>query len=188
MIASPRRSPLRSPSLLAAAAALAAATALTACTPSGELPGPTTSASPSASESPNASPSPSPSASAVGADEERAANLADAVTSGNTAAIEGYLSDPTRVLIAASEADGQYSPVDAVLAVDYVQPGVGSWEFSPEESVLAVFAGNPYYGEFFTDDAVVGISDAGAVIAFVPAGPKIGTIFMSIDEALISDY
>lgn len=187
MTASPRPTALRH--LLVIAGIAVAATALAGCAPGAGTPGSTT---PPASESPSTpdggeSPEPTPTTSGD-TTEEMAANLADAIASGNTAAVEGYLTEPTRVVIAASEADMQYSAVDAVLALDYVQPGVGTWDFELPNDVLDGYAANPYYGEFFPEDAIVGRSDTAAVVSFVPNGDRIGTIFMSIDEALITDY
>jgi hypothetical protein len=194
MSASPSRSTparfLRSAPLLVAV--VLAVLALTACDPASVLPGP--SGSPSASESPTASGSPTPDPTPTGSSgtvvsPEMTQNLADAISSGNTAAVEGYLADPTRVVIAASEADGPQSPVDAVLSLDYVQPGVGFWDFQLDPQIVDTYAANPYYGEFFPDDVIVGRSDTGAVVAFVPsASDRIATIFMSIDESLIIDY
>jgi hypothetical protein len=191
MTASPRP-PLSRPfaRVLALAAGLvAAAMVLTACAPDPGMSGPISR--PSASEGPDdpddgESPEPSstPTGAAHGSDME--ADLADAIASGNTAPIEGYLTEPTRVVIAASEADMQYSAVDAVLALDYVQPGVGTWDFDLEPAVVDGYATSEYYGDFFPDDAVVGRSDSGAVVSFVPNGALIGTIFMAIDESLIT--
>ncbi len=171
--------------------ALAVTTAmLTACAPDANAPLPTPSASSSPTTGgadPSATPSPDATGGSSGAiDDERADNLAAAVSSGNTAAIEGYLTTPTRVVIAASEADLQYDPIDAVLAIDYVQPGVGVWTFEVDAATLASYAASPDYGAFFPSDAIVGVSDAGAVISFVPTGTQIGTVFMAIDESLIT--
>ncbi|MFT4029300.1 MAG: hypothetical protein QM675_05445 [Protaetiibacter sp.] len=184
----------RIPPLLAAAALGALALAGCAIWP---LPG--TTSSPSASESelpmpcctPTPTPDPTESTEPTGTavSPDMAQNLADAVSSGNTAAIQGYLADPTRVVIAASEADSLNDPVDAVLSLDYIQPGVGVWDFGLDAEVIAGYAGNPYYGEFFPEAAIVGRSDANAVVSFVPDDSgTIGTIFMSIDEAFLTDY
>jgi hypothetical protein len=193
MTASPRSTPARPPRALLLLAGLAVvAVALTACAPDAATPAPTTpAASGTPSDSPDdESPEPTPSSSGGthGGDSAMSADIADAVSSGNTAAIEAYLTEPTRVVIAASEADMQYSAVDAVLALDYVQPGVGTWDFALSAGVVDGYAASPSYGQFFPVDAIVGRSDTGAVVSFVPNGNRIGTIFMSIDEGLITDY
>ena len=167
-----------------------AAVTLVACAPdpavSEPTKQPTASDTPSAPSSDDEIPEPSSTPSSGAHDDGLTANLADAMSSGNTAPIEDYLTEPTRVVIAASEADMQYSAVDAVLALDYVQPGVGTWDFELPEAVIDGYQASEYYADFFPDDAIVGRSDAGAVVSFLPNGALIGTIFMAIDESLIA--
>lgn len=152
----------------------------------GPPPTPAASGTPTASEQPT--PDPQESASRAPEPSGLAERLADAISSGDTAALERYVSEPTRVVIAASEADVRYSAVDAVLALDYVHPGVGVWDFDLSPAVLAGFAAHPAYAEFFPEDAVVGRSDSGAVVSFVPNGELVGTIFMAMHESLIAEY
>ena len=185
-------SPSRTTSLAARAALAATAAALlpvtlTACAPT-EPTSASTSPAASEPETPDDGPSsPAPSVDPSGGHEgDMATDIADAISSGNTAAIDDYLTEPTRVVIAASEADVQYSAVDAVLALDYVQPGVGTWDFALDAAVTDGYAASSSYGTFFPDDAIVGRSDAGAVVSFIPNGDRIGTIFMSIDEAFLA--
>ena len=166
------------------------AATLVACAPSDTAdpvsPGESSSATPGAGdETPTAAETPSDEPDAA-VDAE--ALIATAFTTGDTATLETLLADPTRVVIAASEADGQYSPIDALISLDYVQPGVGFWDFELDQMIVDVYRGNPYYGSFFPSDAVVGRSDTGAVVAFVPAGESYATIFMSIDEGLVTSY
>jgi len=191
MTASPR--PTSSRALARAVAPLAALSAiavmLAGCGPDPALSEPTTVPTASAAPStPSDGESPDPSATPTGSSHDGGmeADLADAMSSGNTAPIEGYLTEPTRVVIAASEADMQYSAVDAVLALDYVQPGVGTWDFALPSDVIDAYRGSEFYGDFFPDDVIVGRSDSGAVVAFLPNGALIGTIFMAIDESLIT--
>lgn len=186
----PVPAPLTARVLAPIAAILLAGAALAGCASGDDVPEETIApvdASPSdETPEPSTQPSDGTGADAPTPDEERALDLEGAVASGNTAAIEHYLTDPTRVVIAASEADMQYDPVDAVLAIDYVQPGVGVWTFDLDDALLASYAASTSYGQFFPANAVVGVSDSGAVISFVPNGAKIGTIFMSIHESLIT--
>lgn len=174
---------------LVAGLALVAVT-LTACGVDPALSEPTNR--PTASDAPSApsddEESPEPSSKPTGSSHDGGieGDLADAISSGDTAPIEDYLTEPTRVVIAASEADMQYSAVDAVLALDYVQPGVGTWDFALPASVIDGYRASEYYSDFFPDDVIVGRSDSGAVVAFLPNGALIGTIFMAIDESLIT--
>jgi len=191
MTASP--SPTSLPSLPRALLVLAglavAATALTACgtdpavsEPSGAPTASDTPSTPSDEQNPDPTSSPSGSSDEGGLQAE----LAEAMTSGNTAPIEGYLTEPTRVVIAASEADLQYSAVDAVLSLDYVRPGESPWDFELPSEVIDGYRASEFYGDFFPDDVIVGRADSGAVVAFVPNGALIGTIFMAADESLIT--
>jgi hypothetical protein len=191
MLASPRpTTALRSTRHALAVAAFAVAVAvLSGCTadadtdPAGQPPA---SESPAASDDPSTAPDPTdtstPAAPSV------SEQLAEAISGGNTTPIEDFLTDPTRVVIAASEADMEYSKVDAVIALDYLRPGEGTWDFALDTAVVDSYAANPYYGEFFTDDATVGRSDAGLVVSFVPSGELISTIFMAAHESLLTDY
>lgn len=190
MTASPSSSGRLTRAMLAFAG-VAVAVTLVGCSADAVSPPPT---APSASDTPSTpsdDESPDPTSTATGSSNGSggmSGDLADAMSSGNTAAIESYLTEPTRVVIAASEADMQYSAVDAVLSLDYVQPGVGAWDFDLASDIVDAYEANPSYGDFFPGDAIVGRSDTGAVVSFVPNGDRIGTIFMSIDEALITEY
>ena len=180
MPASPSSTPTTRAVLALIGIALAG-TVLTACTPGDASPAPSEPTVSDGPSEPAASddPEPTPSASTpTSGPAEMAQNLADAMSSGNTAAIEDYLTEPTHVVIAASEADMQLSAVDAVLALDYLQPGVGTWDFDLAPDVLESYAANPYYGEFFPVEAIVGLSSADGVVSFIPNGDRIGTIFM----------
>lgn len=190
MSPSPRPSKLTATRYAVALAALAFAVGLSACSADASADPPET---PTASGSPSAasqepSPDPEASGSPTAEPDGLAEQLADAMSSGDTASLEAQLSEPTRVVIAASEADVRYSAVDAVLALDYVQPGVGTWDFALSPAVIDGYAAHPSYGEFFPDDAIVGRSDVGAVVSFVPNGDLVGTIFMAIHESVIVEY
>ena len=111
--------------------------------------------------------------------------MRDAISSGNTEALEGAFTDPVRVVIASSEADSQLAPLDAVLALDYVQPGVGTWEWELTEAEIDGYRASVYYAALFPDDVIVGRSSEGPVVAFSPAGATIHTILMAIDEELL---
>src|SRR5690606_1411251 len=143
MTPSPRPSPPPGTRCALALAALAVATGLGACSPdaaAGPPETPTASGTPSAAASEETTPGPQASASPTPEPDGLAAELAAAVSSGDTAPIEALLSEPTRVVIAASEADVSYSAVDAVLALDYIQPGVGVWDFELAPTVVAGYA------------------------------------------------
>lgn len=113
------------------------------------------------------------------------ADLSAAVSSGETDALDAAFTDPVRVVIASSEADSQVSALDAVLALDYVQPGVGTWEWDLPSTTLDGYRASEYYGDFFPADVIVGRSSEGPVVAFSTSDGKVHTILMAIDEQLL---
>ena len=90
-----------------------------------------------------------------------------------------------RVVIASSEADGMVGPVDAVIALDYIHPGAGTWEWNLPEATIAGYRASEYYSDLFPPDVIVGRSSEGPVVAFSPDGDRIDAILMAIDEQLL---
>ena len=168
-------------------AALTLLAVLTACSAGTAEPTPSPRGTDASTPSPTseAEPVEEPSAPAVDSGELLRANVRDAISSGNTEALEGTFTDPVRVVIASSEADSQLAPLDAVLALDYIQPGVGTWEWDLTEAEIDGYRASVYYGALFPDDVIVGRSSEGPVVAFSPAGATIHTILMAIDEDLL---
>jgi len=136
--------------------------------------------SPTATETPT--PSPSVTATAVPtasptatisppAEDARAANFVDAMTSGNTAALEGELANPIFVAQAATGCCGDVDPVTATNLLDYVNPGSGAtWNFAIDEATLADYRSGEY-AEYFPPQAIVGQSSDGFLVSFIPAAP-----------------
>jgi ABC-type glycerol-3-phosphate transport system substrate-binding protein len=173
--------------IAAGAAAFSLLAALTACAAD----------APSDSSEPSGSPAPRESASPLAEPEEEATalavdtaallreNLSTAISSGDTDALEVAFTDPVRVIIASSEADNQVSALDAVLALDYIQPGVGTWEWDLDAATIDGYRASDYYADFFPVDVIVGRSSEGPVVAFSPAGERVDVILMAIDEDLL---
>jgi len=144
----------------------------------------TPSASPSGSAS--ATPTPTATESLPPEPDARAANFVDAMTSGNTAALEGQLATPIVVILVASECCGPVSPVEAITNLNYVNPGSGAtWNFAIDESTLASYRSGDY-GIYFPAEALVGLSSDGYVVSFIPAsaGGVIETLFIGGAAAL----
>lgn len=171
----------------AGVAALAMLGSLTACAPgisSGPLE-PDDSESASASAPPLAEPAEEPTEAAPDPVALLRTNLSTAISNGNTDALEVAFTDPVRVVIASSEADSQVAPLDAVLALDYIQPGVGTWEWDLSEATIDGYRASEYYSDFFPVDVIVGRSSEGPVVAFSPNGERVDVILMAIDEDLL---
>ena len=111
---------------------------------------------PSPSATPTATPAPTATESVLPERDTRAANFADALTSGNTAALEQELANPIVVILVATECCGPVSPVEAINNLNYVNPGSGAtWNFAIDESTLANYRSGEY-GSYFPAQALVG--------------------------------
>jgi hypothetical protein len=178
----------RSIALIPAIAALALL--LTACGPGSD---PEPSLTPAdASETPSAVPTPieTPVESdpdAIPADMR--ANIIDAMNSGNTAALDGYLAASVHITYAASEYEGDVS--DHVLIVNdltEVTSPTATWDFDLPASVVEGYAafGYPAYADDFPAGALVGRSSEDKVVSFVVADGLITRILLALDESALS--
>lgn len=180
--------PRSSASLVALAAGLAAAgLALAACTP-GSPPDDSPSPGPTVVVTPSETPMPVETDGGTGAsDAQLRANVVDAMNSGNTAAIEGYLAASVHVTYAASEYEGDVT--DPALVVQNLTaltgPGI-TWDFDLPAATLDNYANNPghypSYADDFPEGALVGRSSARAVVSFAIAGGQITRVFIALDE------
>ncbi len=157
---------------------------ISGCSP--PAPAATISASPPPSPSAaTASPSPSatPSPSAVD-DTAARESLADSISSGNTAALASWVTDPVMVTIAATEFSEPRTPDQAAADVGYVVDLAATWNFAlPEATIDTYRAGS--YSAYFPPGVLVGLSSTGSVIAFTMAAGEASAIFMCIDELLL---
>ncbi len=109
-------------------------------------------------------------------------NIKASITSENTAALEGYMAASVNVIIAASEAYGPQTPVQAVKDVDYVKDG-DTWDFALPAATLAAYQAGDYK-QYFPTTALVGKSSNGYVISFqFDSAGKINGIFMTNNAA-----
>jgi len=112
-------------------------------------------------------------------------NIKDAISSGNTAALEGRMADSVSVIIAASEGVGARTPAQAVGDIDYVIDSGATWDFNLSAATLDDYATGDY-AQYFPDGVFVGKSSEDKVIAFIfDANAKIKTVFMSASADLL---
>ena len=178
----------RTATTLTAAAALMLV--LAGCTPGGEV-GPSSSSSSSSTPTPSetASESPEPEETVVARPSLGASdyeNIADSINSGNTAALEGYLTDPTNVIYAASECCGPLAPFDAITSLDYLTNATGPWTFPTPEGTIDTYRAG-FYAPYFPAGAYVGQSSDSDpfVISFTIVDDKITGIFVSSFASLL---
>jgi len=107
-------------------------------------------------------------------------NTAAAISSGNTAALEGYMATSVNVVIAGSEKSGAESAAAAVKDLDYLSPLSTTWNFALDNATLAKYQAGFYKQYFGATTTIVGQAANGYVVSFgVNAAGKIDTVFMS---------
>jgi len=112
--------------------------------------------------------------------------LAEAVRSGDAAAIEDRLADPVEVVVAASECCGLVTPAEAIAQLAYIQDAPGPWDFALPETTVDGYRESAYYGEFFPEDVLVGRAADGTLVAFGIDGDEVTTLFLGF-EGLLQD-
>lgn len=114
-------------------------------------------------------------------------NIKASITSGNTAALEGYMADSVNTILAATEAYGPQTPAQSVSAItSFIADATSPWDFALSASILSSY-GSGGYEQYFPNNAVVGKSANGKVISFAfDCDAKISTVFMSISDELLA--
>lgn len=112
-------------------------------------------------------------------------NIAAAISSKNTAALEGYMAPSVKVVNTAGKNVSE-TPTQAVADVDFVSGGTTPWNFNLSTATLGSYK-NGSYGAYFGDGTYVGKSANNYVISFgVNASGKITTIFMAQNANLLN--
>lgn len=117
-------------------------------------------------------------------------SIKSSITSGNTAALEGYMAASVNVITAGSGAVVAAStPTAAVTSVtnfiDFTPSTNSSWNFALPAATLAKYSASDY-AKYFPSIAVVGKSTSGKVISFsFDCNAKIKAVLMSPTEALV---
>jgi hypothetical protein len=114
-------------------------------------------------------------------------SISAAITSGNTAALQGYMASSVNVIRAGTDGptNGARTPAQAVGDVDYVKNGTAPWNFALPAATLATYQSGDYK-KYFPTTAYVGKSANNYVISFqFDSNAKINGIFMSVDASLL---
>jgi hypothetical protein len=121
----------------------------------------------------------------VGPSEEDKENIIASITSGNTAALEGYMADSVHVVIAASEGVFDHTPTEAIADLNYISDAIEPWDFDLDEATLADYATGDYK-DYFHDNSVVGVSaDLRVVVFNFDSNGDIDEIFMAVSADLL---
>lgn len=111
--------------------------------------------------------------------------IADAVNSGNYAALETYMADAVNSVLAASEKGGNVAPAQAVTDLEYLSTATGPWDFALDATTLASYAEGDY-SDYFGGNEYVGQSSDGYVVSFgFDDCGKIDHIFISPSADLL---
>ena len=115
-------------------------------------------------------------------------NIQASITSGNTAALEGYMATSVNVILAASEAYGPQTATQAVADVtSFISNDINSWDynFSLPAAILNTYRQNDY-SQYFPTNAVVGKATNDQVISFsFDCNGKIDTVFLAGSSSLL---
>lgn len=113
-------------------------------------------------------------------------NIKDAISSGNYAALEGYMAPSVTVIIAASEGIGTRTPAQATADMAYTDAGTDPWNFALPAATIATYAAGPY-AQYFPANVLVGVSANKYVVAFsFDNNGKIKTIFLAANTDLLT--
>jgi galactitol-specific phosphotransferase system IIB component len=112
-------------------------------------------------------------------------NIEAAITSKNTAALQGYMASSVNVVIAASEKGGSESATAATKDVEYTYSGTAPWDFTLTAVTLNAYRAG-FYKQYFPENAYVGRAANNQVVSFgFDCNGKINMIFMAADESLL---
>jgi hypothetical protein len=159
--------------------------ALAGCTPEAPEPAPTQSTKPVESVTPEPVETTEAPVEPVGLSDEDYENLRASIESGNTAALEQYLTNPVNFIIAASECCGPLTPLEAISGLDYISAAVGPWSPTPDAELAQFRAG--FYVDYFPEGAyVIQSSDADPyVVSFSITGEQVTGMFVAGGASLL---
>lgn len=112
-------------------------------------------------------------------------NIRDAITSKNTAALEGYMTDTVSVILEATECCGSLSKTEAVGQLDYLKDATSPWNFDQtNDTIKKLKAQEPT--KYGPDGAFVGIAANEYTVSFkFNADNKINAITMAVTYKLV---
>lgn len=110
-------------------------------------------------------------------------NIEASITSGNTAALAGYMATSVNVVYVGAMGSGAQTPGQAVTSItSFISPDTSSWnyDFALPASVLSTYGKSSSYGQYFPSNAVVGKASNNQVISFsFDCNGKISTVLLA---------
>lgn len=112
-------------------------------------------------------------------------NIHDAISSKNTAALQGYMASSVKVVIAASGHSATDTPAQAVTELDYLSSATSPWDFNISAATLTSWKAH-FYGQYFSSTSYAGKAASGQVVSFdFDCDGKISQIFMAASDDLL---
>jgi len=112
-------------------------------------------------------------------------NIAAAISSKNTAALEGYMATSVNVVVAASEKGGFETPTQAVQDLSYLNAATDPWNFDLSASTMNTWIGGPYKS-YISGTSYAGLAKNKYVVSFdFNSCNKINLVFMSVSSDLL---
>lgn len=114
-------------------------------------------------------------------------NITASITSKNTAALEGYMADSVKVVIAATEASFDRTPEKAIEDLKYVINATAPWDFALNAATLDTYKAG-FYKDYFKDNSIVGVAADKKIVVFnFNCAGKINGVFMAISSELLTE-
>ena len=130
-------------------------------------------------------PTPAPCSGRAAASAALKENAQAAISSRNTAALEGYMASSVNVVVAASEKGGFESPSQAVADLGYLNSATSPWNFSLSTATLGSWAAGSY-AAYFSPTSYAGLAANKYVVSFdFNSCDKINQVFMSSSSDLL---
>ena len=106
-------------------------------------------------------------------------NVEAAISSGNYAALSGYMADKVSYAIAGSEAQGSLTKAQAIKQLEYLNSGTSPWNFNIATATLTKYKAGDY-STYLNDDVIFGVSGNKYFVSFhLDSNNKIDQIFMA---------
>lgn len=113
-------------------------------------------------------------------------NIKASITSGNTAALEGYMATSVNVVLANTGGVVSGTPTQAVTSItDFITSATAPWNFALSSTILTKYSAGGF-GKYFPSIAVVGQSANNKVISFnFDCDGKINAVLLSPSDDLL---
>ncbi len=112
-------------------------------------------------------------------------NVEAAVSSGNYAAIDGYMADKVSYAIAASSGQGTLTKTQAIKQLEYLNSGTAPWNFSIATTAITKYKAGAY-STYINDDVIFGASGNKYFVSFhLDSNNKIDQMFLASSTDLL---